>query len=618
MPATRRVLGDRYEIERELAHGGMGDVYLARDNVLARRVAVKILHPDSATDPANIERFRREAQSAAGLAHPNIVKVYDWGQDGDTFYLVMEYVPGETLRELLDRYGRLPVNEAARLAAEIAAALDYADEHGVVHRDVKPGNVLITTGGEAKVTDFGIARADDNDGLTRSGAVLGTATYLSPEQAQGKPLDGRSDVYALGVVLYEMTTGTPPFRAANPVSLAYKHVRESPRAPSSVVPGLPGALDRIVLTAMAKDRDDRYATAGDLRADLLRFERGRPLIGGPVRNAAAVPTAVVATAAAPGVSPSQPAAPRRRDRRALFWIVLASVALVALIGALIATAGIGGSGSATPTAVVPTVVGQAFDSAKATLEKAGFAVAREDVDEPSQPAEQVLAQDPEAGSKLERGGKVTLSVSSATVVVPDLKGKTRDEATTLLHARGITPNFVAQESTQPPGTVLSTDPPAGTRVPKATLTTPAPVVTVNVAREPQVVIPDVTNLDPDAAQTQLTNLGFVVNRVTTPSATVPVGRVVGTNPPANTAVDKGSQVDLQVSSGPETVPVPNVVGQTKAAGEAALLGAGFQVAETPLGTCGSATPPAGCHVTAQNPSSGNLPKGSTVSITVAP
>src|SRR4029077_5191324 len=291
MPSATRVFANRYELRDTIGHGGMADVYLGHDRLLDRGVAVKVLAAAFASDPTNVERFRREAQSAAALNHPHIVAVYDWGEEDGTSYIVMEYVPGQTLRDIIEAYAPLAPMEAARLTAEIADALSFAHAHGVVHRDVKPGNVLVTPRGEVKVTDFGIARADSGEPLTKTGAVLGTATYFSPEQAQGFALDGRSDVYALGVVLYEMLTGTAPFTAASPVSVAYKHVRETPAPPSSVESDVPAAMDRIVLTAMAKDVDERYQSAQDLRADLLRFERGRPLVGAPMTAIAAPVTA---------------------------------------------------------------------------------------------------------------------------------------------------------------------------------------------------------------------------------------------------------------------------------------------------------------------------------------
>ena len=338
MANVGRVFANRYELRTQVGHGGMADVYLARDRLLNRRVAVKVLSPTFAADPTFVERFRREAQAAASLNHPNIVAVYDWGQEDDTSFIVMEYVNGQTLRDLVNKYRTLPPMEAARIAADIADALEFAHRNGVIHRDVKPGNVLITPEGGVKVTDFGIARAESSDTLTKTGAVLGTATYFSPEQAQGLALDGRSDVYALGVVLYEMLTGVAPFTADSPVSVAYKHVREEPVPPTRIKPGIPGALDRIVLTAMTKDVALRYPSAAELRADLLRFERGRPLVGGPLPGAArprprssplpAAPLAPVrAAATARRRAPCPPCAgPAARKRRRWGAAVFVSIA----------------------------------------------------------------------------------------------------------------------------------------------------------------------------------------------------------------------------------------------------------------------------------------------------
>src|SRR5438552_4230395 len=281
MSLVGRVFSNRYEIQSEIAQGGMAEVYLARDQLLNRPVAMKALFPEYAREPSFVERFRREAQAAANLNHPNIVAIYDWGQEDGTYFIVMEYVEGRALRDLIRSEAPLDPNQAAEITAEIASALAFAHRNGVVHRDVKPGNVLLTQSGTVKVTDFGIARAGTSDGLTQTGSVMGTATYFSPEQAQGLPVDGRSDVYALGVVLYEMVTGVAPFTAESPVSVAYKHVREDPVPPSERNPDVPPDLEQIILTALAKLPENRYQTADDMRADILRFRRGRPLVGAP-------------------------------------------------------------------------------------------------------------------------------------------------------------------------------------------------------------------------------------------------------------------------------------------------------------------------------------------------
>jgi eukaryotic-like serine/threonine-protein kinase len=317
MTQVAGIFANRYTVERPIARGGMADVYLARDQVLDRLVAVKVLFPEFARDPSFVERFRREAHSAASLNHPNIVGVYDWGQEHGTYFIVMEYVEGRSLRDIIRAEGHLPPFEVARIGAEIADALSFAHRHGVVHRDIKPGNVLITAAGQVKLTDFGIAAnpADATQGLTQTGAVMGTATYFSPEQAQGFTVDGRSDVYSLGVVLYEMATGVPPFTGESPVAVAMKHVREVPRMPSSMQPDLPPVLESIILAAMAKSVDARYQSAEDLRADLLSFQRGRPVMAAPAAVVPAGADQMALTAAASAARRSgspQPPPPRRR------------------------------------------------------------------------------------------------------------------------------------------------------------------------------------------------------------------------------------------------------------------------------------------------------------------
>ncbi|HYX44379.1 MAG TPA: Stk1 family PASTA domain-containing Ser/Thr kinase, partial [Acidimicrobiales bacterium] len=424
---AQQVFTGRYQIVRHLARGGMAEVYLARDLLLDRPVALKVLFPEFSTDPSFVERFRREARAAANLNHPNIVSVYDWGEEGGTYFIVMEYVEGPTLRDVIRGEGPLFANRAAEIGAEIAAALEFAHRRGVIHRDVKPGNVLIS--GMVKVTDFGIARAGDpQESLTQTGAVMGTASYFSPEQAQGLPIDNRSDVYSLGVVLYEMVAGRPPFTGDSPVAIAYQHVREQPVPPSEHNPDVPPAFEAIVMKALAKNRADRYESAEALRADLLRFAQGRPVTAEgamPATGAAALAGAGAAAAAtnvmgAVGGDGTRVMSrqtevvaeeePERPPSRTSTYIVILAVLLAVLAGLLFLLArelGVGGA----KDVVVPAVVGDTQQVATRKLRDVGLKASITAQPNSANPPGQVLAQDPTGGARVRRGGTVRLTVA---------------------------------------------------------------------------------------------------------------------------------------------------------------------------------------------------------------
>ena len=619
-----RVYTNRYEIVRHIARGGMAEVYLAHDQLLDRRVALKVLFPEFARDPAFVQRFRREAQSAANLNHPNIVAVFDWGEEDNTYFIVMEYVEGRSLRDAIQADGPLYPNLAADLASDIAGALGFAHRNGVVHRDVKPGNILLTPQGQVKVTDFGIARAAGaSEGLTQTGSVMGTATYFSPEQAQGLPVDARSDVYSLGVVLYEMVCGIPPFTGESAISVAYKHVREEPPHPTVVNPDVPAALENIILTAMAKTTDARYDSADDMRADLARFRRGEQTTSVPM---AAVPVSGAdATVVNPRMdkvydrttvgtvvsTPTLPTAPRRSAAP----FVLALVALLAVLaglGYLLAKQLSDGGGGAGDLVTVDNYVGRTEEVALSLIEKDGLEADVTTEENDQVPAGQVFAQDPPEGNKLEQGEAVKLRVSGGKgqVTVPDVAGESLDDAQSRLSDAGFESRVLQETSdTVDAGKVTRTDPAGGTSAAKGAVVK----LYVSTGKE-QVEVPDVAGQDPVEAANALGAKDLTVERVNQASDTVDEGKVIGTDPPGGTPVPKGSKIKLIVSTGTEQVRVPNVVGLSRSDATTELQNAGFTVVVREVT---SLDPANAGRVIAQSPSpDSKAAKGSTVTISV--
>jgi serine/threonine-protein kinase len=615
-----RVLGNRYEITKAIARGGMARVYLARDRSLDRPVAVKELVPEFAADESFVERFRREAQAAANLTHPNIVGVYDWGTQDNTYFIIMEYVDGPVLSKVLRDEGPLHPRRAAELASEVAAALGFAHSSGVVHRDVKPGNVILTSAGQAKVTDFGIARAMSapEENLTQAGSVMGTATYFSPEQAQGLAVDQRSDLYSLGVVLFEMVTGRTPFTGETPLAIAYKHVQDQPPAPSTLVSGLPTGLEAVIMKLLRKRPDDRYANAEDLRADLRRFLNGQDTLAEQERAAAiGTPTsAVAATAAAVAVDPEpvtepEPEPHEEEQSRTGMYLGILVVLLVILAGVLFWFARSLGDGGKVQ---VPAVIGLTKDEATSQLNELGFKVLASDEPSDTIEAGRVLSQNPGPGTKSDKAATVKISVSTGVekFEVPDVVGRTQEEAVNALTAAGLkTKITTAEDPNAAEGTVAAQQPAAGEKVLKDA------EITITVSKgKGEEIVPDVEGQPLAAAQQALQAAGF---RIGGPkkvaSSTVPAGDVISTDPAGGSSVKKGSVVTITVSTGVQQIAVPSVIGQQEATATSTLSGKGFDVnvVTTPVSTSSGKVG----RVTAQTPAGGvTAPSGSTVTITV--
>jgi eukaryotic-like serine/threonine-protein kinase len=630
------VYGGRYELHRRLARGGMADVYLARDQLLDRPVAVKVLFPQYAADPSFVQRFRREAQDSANLNHPNIVGVYDWGEENGTYFIVMEYVAGRSLADVLRQEGALLPARAADIGIDMAAALGFAHKNGVVHRDVKPGNVLLASDGQVKVTDFGIARAissTQEEDLTQAGQVMGTATYFSPEQAQGRPVDPRSDVYSLGVVLYEAVCGRPPFRGEDALAVAYQHVQEQPTPPTQINGDVDATLEAIILKCLSKSPQARYPSAEDLRADLRRYREG---------NQIAAPTGIAAVAAAAPVADSTQALPvtsataayggyppadepyyddeldeeaPRRNGAFIAVLLLLLLVMGGVLYLLAQTLGVFDSDDdPVATEVVPNVVGQPEDDARATLEALGFDVRTTYEANPEFDDGVVSGQDPAPNTEAEVGSEVLLTISSGEVQVeiPDVVNFTEEDARSVLSDAGF--RDIRTEAVSDPdvaaGRVVAQNPPAGEEAPlSATIT-----LQISQGAEERSV-QDLAGRTASEAEAILRQQGFEVAQALENSTSVPQGSVIRTSPGAGTVLRVGETVTLVVSAGPEQVIVPNVLEKTEETARQELQLAGFriEVIDQPLPP-GS---PNDGRVLAQSPSGGQRANvGSTVTITV--
>ncbi|MGY1843350.1 Stk1 family PASTA domain-containing Ser/Thr kinase [Modestobacter sp. SYSU DS0875] len=567
-----QVLGERYEIGGVLGRGGMAEVHRGRDLRLGREVAVKVLRQDLARDPSSQVRFRREAQAAASLNHPAIVAVYDTGEDrtatGATPYIVMEYVEGETLRDVVRHERRLSPERAMSLTADICAALDFSHRNGIVHRDVKPGNVMITPQGTVKVMDFGIARAvsDSAATMTSTAAVIGTAQYLSPEQARGEGVDARSDVYSAGCLLYELVTGSPPFTGDSPVAVAYQHVREDPRTPSSINPEIPPELDAILLKAMSKNPANRYQSAAEMRADLLRAVAGQRVEATPVMSDAEKTTIMNGAAVGPQGyddrhwdAEDDEAARKRKRNRVIAAVVGALVLIAAVVGVLIA---INGDDEPTEPVVemstVPTLVDLTRQEALAEIVAADLTEGTITT-EPSteEQRDRVLRSDPAAGEEVDPGTPVALVIGAGpeAVTVPEVIGLTESGARNSLSTAGFTGivNASQVDSLEPAGRVVSISPGEGTQAP------PDQTFTLGISTG-SVELPDVSGQTEQAARQALLDAGIPAGNITAQNVErgdVAPGTVVGTEPGARTQVTAGDTITLLLAVPEPTDPTPS-------------------------------------------------------------
>jgi serine/threonine-protein kinase len=490
-----QLLGGRYSLGETIGIGGMAEVVRGTDVRLGRDVAVKVLRADLARDPAFQARFRREAQSAASLNAPCIVSVYDTGEDNGVPYIVMEYVEGRTLRDILQTEGRLLPQRALEVAADICAALDVAHGAGIVHRDIKPGNVMLTPRGEVKVMDFGIARAvaDTSSTMTQTAAVIGTAAYLSPEQARGEHVDARSDIYSTGCLLYELVTGTPPFTGDSPVAVAYQHVREDPTPPSAYDDTMPAQVDAVVLKAMAKNPVNRYQSADEMREDLLRAAAGQPVLATPF-----LPEPETTSVPAMGLN-----APEERRRGPLLAIFAAVLIGVVLVVAFLVK---GVLGSDSGLIATPNVLDISQQDATLRLADDGLQVGKVTQKFDPKPAGTVIGQSPEAGFLIDKGAAVDLTVSKGLemTVIPQIIGQSQQEAEAALkEAKLVIGQVITRDVNLPTGQVLAMQPAPGTQVAAGSK------VTLVVASG-QVQVPDLRGKTQAEAITELQKLGFSV------------------------------------------------------------------------------------------------------------
>ena len=622
--ATGTLIDGRYRVLSRLGAGGMADVFCAEDQQLGRKVAVKLLHRRFAEDPGFVERFRREAQAAAGLQHPNVVGVYDRGSYDDTYYIAMEYLPGRSLKQLIRQEAPLDSVRAIDITIQILKAARFAHRRGVIHRDLKPHNVIIDDSDHAKVTDFGIARAGASD-MTETGSIMGTAQYLSPEQAQGHAVSAASDLYSVGVVLYEMLTGRVPFDGESAVTIALKHVSESPPPPSVLIPAIPPELEQVVLWSLNKNPADRPADADQfitvleqVKAQILSGARGERtasfaavgMVGalGEVAPAAVAGEVVDAPTGwprepFPSTDGDQPE-PERKKRRWWLWIAaLVALLLAGGVAAYLLTRPV--------TKTVPNVINETLSTAITNVQNAGFTAATIYVQDPRPPGT-VISQNPQPSTKAKEGSTITLKVSQGpgNTTVPTVVGLTEHGAVRAIKRARLKLVGIRNESSNQitAGEATRTQPGAGQQEPVGT------GVTLFISTGPaQAAVPGVIGESEANARQALANAGFNVSTTSQVSSSAPAGTVISQNPSGGALEPKGATVTLVIAQAVPTASVPNEVGQTEAAAVGALTSAGFKVSKQTQDVTKQSKDGI---VLSQSPGGGTAKKGSTVSIVV--
>ena len=593
-----KLLAGRYELIEKIGEGGMAVVYKAKDRLLNRYVAIKILRPEFTQDEQFLESFKRESQAAAGLQHPNIVSIYDVGRTGNINFIVMELVDGRPLSDLIKEKGRLDYKTTIDIAKQVASALAIAHKHQIIHRDVKPHNIMITSDGVAKLTDFGIARAVSNATMVAdTSKIIGSVHYFSPEQARGAYVDERSDIYSLGIVMFEMLTGRVPFDGETPVEVALKHINEDVPSPAKLVPGIPPALDKVVLKATDKYQTERYKSADEMLEALKNVEFVTQMVGdrvfaGETDNKPRRDESLVAPVMSSRredreqemvIAPANPRKPKaksddkKKKKRAII-IGVAAAAILALFGILYVSGVIGGGGK---EVTVPDVKGMSYSEAKEVLEAKGLKIEKADEPIASQKIEKgkIVSQTPSKNSKVKKGRtvRVILSAGNTELKVPDLKGLSYKEAKTLLSEMGlqISKGDEVDSDSVAEGLIASQYPSAKTKVDKGD------IITVNISKgKKDAVIPKLVGTtftsESDVSAT-LSKYGYKLGKVSYEESYETPGTIIKQSPDAGTTAEKNTTVDIVISKAKSKATVPNLNGMTYDQAESALQSLGFSV-----------------------------------------